>query len=294
MAKLSSATQWSTLAAITTADIRRLGAELNGWFVSVGLVQTADTGQVNWATVNLPGAAATIIGYEIWHSVDSSFFFKFEWFTGISAATTNPAFALTVGTGSDGAGNITGVFYPRVVIINTNAANSPTVCQTYICHTNDFLGVCYKIGGSNTYGSIVSFAIEKMVNNVGAPSGDGWIVSHVVGSASGVLFKKSIRIASPAFTGLDSSSHTVVAGNITSSDDGAGNKLVWPQQHINQQQAFSNYLCSTIVAEYGQGTTFQAILVGTTLHTYIGIGNAMGTGNSGFASTNYGVAMLWE
>lgn len=46
---MASSMNWSD-----TAAVRVTGAALSAGFAAVGLVQTADTGQVNWASVSAP------------------------------------------------------------------------------------------------------------------------------------------------------------------------------------------------------------------------------------------------
>ena len=100
------------------AEFRALGKMMSDGFAAVGLVKTADTGQINWTTVAKP-ASNVSAGYEIWRFVDTAqatqpLFFKFEW--GIGSGATSPNWWITVGTGSDGAGGITGIRLTRSTI----------------------------------------------------------------------------------------------------------------------------------------------------------------------------------
>jgi hypothetical protein len=84
---------------------------------TIGLVQTADSGQVNTGTVTIPGVNHTAAGYQIWrmndtHQATCPIFFKMEY--GRGATATAASIWLTVGTGSDGAGTLTGIFQARV------------------------------------------------------------------------------------------------------------------------------------------------------------------------------------
>lgn len=82
-----------------------------------GWVQTADTGQVDWDTISsVPGASSFV--YEVWQTNDSftsqPIFLKIEY--GSTSSSTVPNIAYTVGTGSDGSGNITGTNTSRQLI----------------------------------------------------------------------------------------------------------------------------------------------------------------------------------
>lgn len=92
----------------TDAEFRVWCQALHDRLSAVGCVQTSDTGQINLSTVSVPGTS-TYAGYEIWRFDDADqatvpVFFKVEYGKGTTA--TRNAMRVTVGTGSDGAGNI--------------------------------------------------------------------------------------------------------------------------------------------------------------------------------------------
>jgi hypothetical protein len=94
------------------ANFRAWGSYIAARFLAVGLVQTADTGQINWATVTAPAGASTNQGYEIWRFADalqSTAPVYFKVFYGSEASSANnPRMQFIFGTGSDGAGNLSG------------------------------------------------------------------------------------------------------------------------------------------------------------------------------------------
>lgn len=100
----------------SAALFRAWGSAVDGTFGTCGWVQTSDTGQINWVTVGAPGGANTAMGYSIWRMNDTlqstkPVFIKMEY--GSGTATGSPCFWITIGTGSDGAGNITGILKSR-------------------------------------------------------------------------------------------------------------------------------------------------------------------------------------
>lgn len=277
----------------STANIRAYGAELNGWMKAVGLTQTTDTGQTDWTTVVIPGAN-TIYGIELWQFVDGSLTFKWEWGTAGGNNTGSPQVYLTVGTGSDGAGNITGILFPRSQItVPNNSTIVGGARPTYICHTADFFGMVYKINSSASGTSICAFAIEKMVDSTGAASGVGIVITY---QNSSVLLscpgKRAIRFDGTYDSGV-STSFCAVPGNITTSSVGA-DRQVFLHAHVSPRVIFSNFMCSVISSELVLATTFNATLVGTTPRTYISITNGMGLGNNASLTATWGLAMLWE
>lgn len=93
------------------ANFRTWGSYLSGRKAAVGLVQTADTGQVNWTTATAPIIANSYLNYEIWRFADSlqataPVFIKVEY--GSNTSTNNPGVRVQFGSGSNGAGTLTG------------------------------------------------------------------------------------------------------------------------------------------------------------------------------------------
>lgn len=84
---------------------------------AAGFPLTADTGQVNWTTVTVP-AASTYTAYEIRRFDDADqatwpVFIRID-YAYITSTQQHARIRLTFGTGSDGAGNITGVIGPSL------------------------------------------------------------------------------------------------------------------------------------------------------------------------------------
>ncbi|RJP44508.1 hypothetical protein C4587_01855 [Candidatus Parcubacteria bacterium] len=126
------------------ADFRAWGALYSTALATVGLIQTADTGQIDWVTVLRP-AINTAAGYEIYEFADAlqasaPVFIKFEFGSGTSQLRA--MVWITVGTGSDGAGNITGVYINRRTCNSSD--NSPGgTPPAFFCHTDGFFGAAW-------------------------------------------------------------------------------------------------------------------------------------------------------
>lgn len=102
------------------ALFRSWGSMINAALSGIGLVQASDTGQINWTTVTWPGTVSTAAGYEIWRFNDSlqstaPVFVKVEYgrWTGFTFSVY--ALWITIGTGTNGAGTITGTSTTRTV-----------------------------------------------------------------------------------------------------------------------------------------------------------------------------------
>ncbi len=181
----------------TDAAFRAWGGGISAAIAGLGLVQTADTGQINWTTVNKPAGVSTWTGYEIWRFADAlqatvPIYFKLEYGSGASNASF-PAMRITVGTGSDGAGTITGTYFPGV------AASSSTVNFGTFTGAWNTLGptptTVYANGGTSalclllwpTFTSSASmggfFALERTHDFDGTDNADGY--SLIWGAVSG-------------------------------------------------------------------------------------------------------------
>lgn len=156
----------------TDANFRAWGSPISAALAAVGLVQTPDTGQINWATVLKPAAANTVAGYEMWRFADalqatSPFFFKIEYGSSAAGAVT-PGIWVTTGTGSNGTGAITNPSARQAIHSTGNSVGLTT---------------CFFSGGTNRFSmvlwaSIVAapfpliLSIERSHDTTGADTGE--------------------------------------------------------------------------------------------------------------------------
>jgi hypothetical protein len=148
-------------------------------FSTFGWLQSSDTGQVNWGTISaVPSSAAFV--YEIWQPNDglTNFYAKVEY--GNFYGTNSPCIRVTLGTGTNGAGTLTGFVTSAFPVANV-ALTPPSTSTTYEC---DFTGgagrmgvMMWRVGGNN---STQVFAIERSVDSSGAYT-SGSITLYVCG-----------------------------------------------------------------------------------------------------------------
>jgi len=126
----------------TDDEFRQWGKMVSDALASLGLVKTADTGQINWASVARPTSTSQSMGYEIWRFNDalqstSPIFFKLE-YGGSPSSASAPAMWVTPGQGSNGSGTITvnaGSTYRRIIQTDT-----PVVATTYTSYFSSNTG----------------------------------------------------------------------------------------------------------------------------------------------------------
>lgn len=291
---------WSTVINHTTdAGFRAWGKEYSDNLAAVGLVKTADTGQIDWVTVARP-AINTAAGYEIWRFNDSlqataPIFIKIEY--GTSTQADIPGIWITVGTSSNGAGTIGGsVVFGRDVLSNQNVLSTTTAYPSYFCHTEGFLGVISKVGQQNTPYNQNSFAIQRYSTDAGSPTGDGFWVSAGCGSRYGqYTMNQSFRTASPATAFAkqgNGSQNFWPSADANSSTTENGDFQVLPLWYETKRFQAGFGLCAVLHNELTQGSTAQIAVKGSTLRTFISVG--FGLNYPCLGTANVRSAMLWE
>lgn len=172
----------STLGAASSTTIQSWGSAISAAFATAGLTQTTDTGQINWSTVTTPTLANTAAGYEIWRFTDSlqataPIFLKIEYGNGTSVGY--PGLWITVGTGSDGVGNITGVIRAR---LSMSTLNSGTVTPNFMTYDGASLYFLLQAGLGTGYQ--MGFLIERSRDSSGVATNKGVCVAWANGSAA--------------------------------------------------------------------------------------------------------------
>lgn len=168
------------------ADFRTWGSGLAAQIQAMGLVQTADTGQVNWATVLRPAANA-FTGYEIYRFADAlqatkPVFLKVEY--GVGSAVDRPALRISVGTGSNGAGGLTGQLGVVPATPGTGFSKVAGTTLESVCSgsTSRLSLVTNLDPGNNAFATV--YLIERPRDPAGAPTGDGIFYFHGTSAAT--------------------------------------------------------------------------------------------------------------
>lgn len=177
-----------------TSDIgfRAWTTELHDELAAAGLVKTADTGQLAVPVVApRPTVSATAAGYWIFRFDDSlagaaPIYIKVE-VGSASTAGLAPAIWITVGTGSNGAGTLSGVVLSREfnsAPTGTGAGTSPggPPYPSYINVDEGFFGFCWKAGSVTGTIPRSYLFICRTVDDGGNPTPEGYFMARRVGS----------------------------------------------------------------------------------------------------------------
>lgn len=270
------------------AGFRAWGAALSAGLTAAGLVQTADTGQINWVTVTRP-ISNTVGGYEIWRLPDSSLYFKIEY--GTATGATAPQGWVTVGSGSSGAGSIIGQSSTRSTFFFSVAPSSTSTSYVSYVAVNDHgLFLCWALNGFSSGAAPGGFLMVcKTCDTSGGPTTDGFGVLRLSGGYS----LQAVRLAAAAATGADSIHFCIVPGSPSSSLAGGANQA-WPVwMSIPDMRLFLGAVVY-VATELSEAVTFSLTPIGSTARTFLALGQIGTTGPANAGVATYGLAMLWE
>lgn len=279
----------------TDAEFRTWGKAvsdaLQAFSSTPGLVKTADTGQINWATVTRP-TTSTDGGYEIYYLNDSihgtsPIYLRVGYGTG--AGSSQPRIQLTVGTGTNGAGTLTGTCLTSAAICTLSANGNATVDPSYFCVNTGFVGVALAQNTAGRPGG--GFFICRTCDADGTPNSKGAVVVWF----SGGVLSQSLRFeaAAAARTKETAACMCVFPQQITTGAVGANLQafMCWCAMP-DVRPIFG--MCGIITANHGTSASFSVALVGTTARTYLALPNST-CGSPGLpATTGYSCAMLYE
>ena len=189
---MTTASSTNPIDSTTDVAFRAWGSDISAQLLAIGLTKTGDTGQVNWATVTVVGAYSSAVsrGYEIWAFNDplqgtAPIVFKIEYG---AAAAAQPVLWITVGTGSDGAGTITGAVKSTRQSITANVANYTSGLVSRFCYVpaTGFLGMGLKLNGQGSSNGVFGIFIMRNNDTTGAATANG--ATLFMGAATGTNY----------------------------------------------------------------------------------------------------------
>lgn len=317
-----------TFDSTSDAGFRVWGLAINQMLSGCGLVQTADTGQLNWATATRSALVAGttgeyVHGYEIWRFNDAlqpskPVFIKIEYGniqvynspTGVTIHGS-PVLFVTVGTGTNGAGTLTGIVSARTRLAGgpvTGTGNSspgvggtsPAPQQCYASGDTSSIVLAlgahaaaqslysgYSAGNPVTYTSLPAFlVIERSRNNLGVANGDGlifltskWPVSGLTSTAPASVVPTSQMIS---FTGSGASSTVdsfwpIGYPGVAFNTGAAGADVsIWPLVVATPKaQGQSLAIVGIYSGEIGLGTQVSLMIAGSP-HNYLSLSGIAG------------------
>jgi hypothetical protein len=271
----------------TDAGFRAWGKGTSDLLQAAGAIKTADTGQIDWATVLQP-APNVIAGYEIFKFTDSfgDYYLKLGYGTN-SLSSANGEISVQIGLSTDGAMNMPASTSRYLGKADRPCSSSATLLNHYACVKDGILTMQWGTSGLLT--------IERRRNQTTGnpePFGDFVVFSRAAqatwGGAAGVVTMTSFRFV-PIFIGGPSSHSCLVPLGISSSASGDKYIYRWHGAYPGSRIAIAG--CTYLGSEFTTHSTFDAALLGSTVRTYRATGmNAAANGGD----TRYTAAVLWE
>lgn len=257
-----------------------------------GLVQTADTGQYTAAAGTRP-ATNTAGDYIILRLSNSALYFKIE--TGTGSVAAGPQAWITVGTGSNGSGTITGQTNTRSIWMQGVAPTSTAVAYTtYLCVVTDAFSVVFKANGyvsSARHGGVL--CVGRTADSSGSTTTTGFAVIRLNGTAN-ALPMQWVRTDTTATTYSETTQFALVPGGVTSSALQNGDLQVYQTWiAVPDVQPFL-YACVYVEAEVTELNTITATLFGSSSHTYLALSLLQSSGTVANGSTAYAIALIYE
>lgn len=158
------------------ASFKSWGQTISNQLASFGWIKSTDTGQLDWNLNPAPPATGAYL-WEIWHPNDalqtgaSAYFLKVEY--GTSVSWPGPGMRLSMGTGTNGAGTLTGF------VSNLNECQPQNIgrnrgASVYDCYFSGDSGrlSIYLWRGHDLYGAM-GFVVERTHNTDGTDNSDG-------------------------------------------------------------------------------------------------------------------------
>lgn len=250
---------WDALEAVAT-NVPQTG---EGTYPAVGLTRPATNTYGPWRVYRLPdtlhGSAPVYIKVEL----------------GSGGAQISPAMRVTVGTGINGSGTLTGVTTTAVTMHTANGtAPGAGAYETYATGGEGWLVLHFKSLSIGAARSMFAFAVYRSVDSDGAPTTEGVTLMRMGSAltATGLGHAEYLRFAGTNTLYSMGPYYGFVVGNRTASG-GLGGQieafLHFNTQPLTVPVAFT---CGVFNTEFPVGTVFQAALVGSTLRTYISAG----------------------
>lgn len=274
------------------ANFRSWGSAFNA-IVTVGgfWAQTADTGQINWTTVLHPAGANTFQGFEIYKSQDSlsttfPIFMRIDYGAG-SGTPLNAAIKITFGTGTNGAGTLTGNVSSIMTISSATAGQGATPISVFSSGGGSRFAMLLWDGPFSNIESLV--AIERSLDASGAYT-SGYFTYLIIGP--GVSFAQQ-SILNPAsgstFTSLTGAFTIFMGGTSAASGSNATWFPIFPfVGFADNNLTVLGFMKSGDAVE---GSNLTITIYGTA-HNYIFSSRAPIGAGTGLSS--YGVTMRYE
>lgn len=287
---MTTASTTSVLSHTSDATFRAWGLSISDLMTAAGFIKSADTGQIDWATVARPGVS-TYAGYEIRYLNDSlhgskPIYVKLEF--GTASSATYPAIRATCASGTNGAGTLSGTTYFTVLGLSVVSGPAGTTVPSFVCATEGFVGIAAFRRGWTNYS--FTFMIARTTDAAGTPTTEGFIFYT---SASGALVRYMYYNGTQSAAASD---YCLIPGAVVSTLI-SGNPQVFRHYAMLPDIRCTPAVVSFYGSEITTETTFTVRPIGVTDRTYLALSDAGGPNScalGGASPSANRLGMLWE
>lgn len=266
---------------------------------TVGLTQTADTGQINTATVTRPGTNSDG-GFATFHDNDTlhgsaPIYYRFNF--GTDAVAARPRIQVIVGTSTNGSGTVGGTALTGTLACSaaTGTATGSSF-QNYMCKNDYGFWFSWQVGSPAAALAFAYFAIGRTCDAAGVATVTGAHIQYpnAATAAGGTGSNQSLRFAASAAVYTATTNPAAMIPGPDQATLVGANTQVFP--FWGWSPAVYPVIAMGIVrtAETAELATFTATIFGSTSHTYINSGRQGAQGWTAATATNWGRAMIWE
>lgn len=271
--------------ASTTAAVLAWGKGLSDALQAVGLVKTADTGQINWATFTLGSTGGgQSLGYEIYRFSDTlqatkPVFFKIVYGTATGGSSFY-SIVITTGTATDGAGTLSGNGFATNLTLP--ALNSTNAYPCYVSSDGSYLNIAMFVGAQAVNTGLPRFwSFDRTRNADGTGNGDGLYALNAAGQSSTFQVYTVVPFSGASVPGLSGGAPCIfpqwsVTGTAYNNGLQGANVSFFPHiVHSPQIQAAALSVLGVFAADVPTGTP-QVVTTHGTTHTFMALGTAVG------------------
>lgn len=272
----------SSFADTTLTTYKAWMADFSAALDDIGFPKSADTGQIDIPSVSaIP--SNNVSGYEIRYLNDSlhavaPVYVKIEY--GVSNFPDRYGIAVTAGTGTDGAGTITGIFAPRYFFQPGYAVRTGVPLQSRACAVEGAAWIAYAEGMFASHNTIPSlfFGVFRTVDSAGVPTADG-VAFYSMRNPQPYNFCPNTRSLRSVWVSANNLGASGLGGaglyastglGITTSNTETGEKQLIPHILPFPELKVVGFAASTLGGDaIASGTEFSVALTGITPRNFV-------------------------
>lgn len=279
----------------TDANFRLWINEIHNSLLAFGWLQTADTGQINFASVTRPTVAGTYQGYATYQMNDAlqsacACFIRLDFGTGANTDAPSIKFQVCIG-GTNGSGTLTGNVAAQITL-QCDTVNTTSFAARTSGSSSSFRMAMWPQSTATQRGWFFALERDLSVNGVEQSTGISFAIANHAGGTNASFWSQFLETAGG--TGPQDTTRLYAFIHADSTQSGGGNVGVGPVR--TRLGVFRNPMKGMILfarGDFGQDTTNPVSIYGST-HTYIMMRDVTSVQTYGTFNGDVGVALLWE